>query len=65
MPSCSVALEESQDERRRRLALLEWQHEGALAAAGRLCEAATEVAPLGAGWALRHRRMHKLQVSSR
>ena len=33
MPPCSTALEQSQDEWRHRLALLEWQHEGALAVA--------------------------------
>ena len=65
MPPCSAALKVSQDKKRRRLALLEWQREGALAAAGRLGGAATEVAPPDAGWALRHRRMHLLQVSSR
>ena len=61
---CSTALEQSQGERRRRVALLEWQHEGDLSAAGRLGGSATEVAPPDAGWALRHRRMHLLQVSS-
>jgi hypothetical protein len=64
MLPCSAALEQSQDERRRRLALVEWQHEGVLAAAGRLGGAAPEVAPPDAGWALRHRRMHLLQVGS-
>jgi hypothetical protein len=56
----------SRDERRRPLALLEWQHdEGALAAAWRLGRAATAVAPPNAGWALHHHRMHLLQVSRR
>ena len=63
MLPCSAALERLQDERRRRLALLEWQHEATLAAAGRLDGPATEVVPNDAGWALRHRRMHLLQVA--
>ena len=58
----SVALEQLQGERRRRLALLEWQHEAVVQSAGRLYNPATEVAPPDAGWALRHRRMHLLQV---
>ena len=55
MPPCSAALKVSQDKKRRRLALLEWQREGALAAAGRLGGAAIEVAPAA----------HLQQVSSR
>ena len=38
---------------------------GGTAAGGRLGGAAKEVAPPAAGWALRHHRMHLLQVSSR
>jgi hypothetical protein len=54
-PPCSAALEQSQDERQWRLALLEWQQEGGLASAGRLGGAATKVAPAA----------HLQQVSSR
>jgi hypothetical protein len=38
---------------------------GSTRTAGRLGGAAVEVAPPDAGWTLRHRRMHLLQVSSR
>lgn len=63
---CSSAVAAAQRAQQRMVALMEWRQEAVLEAAGALeGRAPLPVEPPGGGWALRHRRLHLLQVCTR